>query len=82
MKSTIYFAFQVKNRKVEERRDDMFCGVKINKTENRAVLHIALRNRENTPIHVDGKDVMPDVNAVLNHMKEFTHKVILYHRIT
>ena len=42
----------------------MFSGEKINRTENRAVLHVALRNRSNTPILVDGKDVMPEVNAV------------------
>lgn len=53
----------------------MFNGEKINFTENRAVLHIALRNRNNTPILVDGKDVMPDVNAVLEHMKSFTNEV-------
>ena len=54
----------------------MFSGDKINETENRAVLHIALRNRKNTPIYVDGKDVMPEVNAVLEKMKDFSHKVI------
>ena len=54
----------------------MFSGDKINETENRAVLHIALRNRGNSPIHVDGKDVMPEVNAVLEKMKDFSHKVI------
>ena len=53
----------------------MFTGQKINFTEGRAVLHTALRNRANTPILVDGKDVMPDVNAVLAHMKEFTNQV-------
>ncbi|MDL5050704.1 glucose-6-phosphate isomerase [Oscillatoria amoena NRMC-F 0135] len=53
----------------------MFSGEKINTTENRAVLHIALRNRDNTPILVDGKDVMPEVNAVLEQMKEFSGKV-------
>lgn len=53
----------------------MFSGQKINFTENRAVLHTALRNRGNTPILVDGKDVMPEVNAVLAHMKEFTNQV-------
>jgi glucose-6-phosphate isomerase len=53
----------------------MFDGVKINITENRAVLHIALRNRSNRPIFVDGKDVMPEVNAVLAHMEEFSNKV-------
>ena len=47
----------------------MFSGEKINRTEDRAVLHVALRNRSNTPILVDGKDVMPEVNAVLEKMK-------------
>ncbi|SNC58331.1 glucose-6-phosphate isomerase [Sodalis endosymbiont of Henestaris halophilus] len=55
---------------------DMFNGEKINRTENRAVLHVALRNRSNTPINVDGKDVMPDVNAVLAKMKQFCDWVI------
>ena len=53
----------------------MFSGEKINFTEGRAVLHIALRNRTNTPIMVDGQDVMPNVNAVLAHMKDFCGKV-------
>ena len=53
----------------------MFTGQKINFTEGRAVLHTALRNRANTPILVDGKDVMPDVNGVLEHMKQFTNQV-------
>ena len=53
----------------------MFSGDKINRTEDRAVLHIALRNRSNTPILVDGKDVMPDVNDVLAHMKSFTERI-------
>ncbi|KAK2703009.1 hypothetical protein QYM36_018410 [Artemia franciscana] len=39
-------------------------------------LHVALRNRSNSPIHIDGKDVMPDVNGVLNHMKEFLNQAI------
>ncbi len=56
--------------------EKMFTGDKINETEDRAVLHIALRNRENTPIHVDGKDVMPEVNTVLKKMEEFSRKVI------
>ena len=55
--------------------DDMFAGRKINETENRAVLHVALRNRSNTPIKVDGKDVMPEVNAVLDKMSAFSRKV-------
>ncbi|CDG48874.1 glucose-6-phosphate isomerase [Serratia symbiotica] len=54
----------------------MFAGEKINRTEDRAVLHIALRNRSNSPILVDGKDVMPEVNAVLVKMKRFCDRVI------
>jgi len=53
----------------------MFNGEKINLTENRAVLHIALRNRTNRPILVDGKDVMPEVNAVLDHMDKFSRAI-------
>ncbi len=53
----------------------MFDGEKINTSEDRAVLHVALRNRSNRPILVDGKDVMPDVNRVLAHMREFTDSV-------
>jgi glucose-6-phosphate isomerase len=52
-----------------------FSGEKINITEDRAVLHVALRNRSNRPILVDGKDVMPEVNAVLAHMKEFSDAI-------
>ncbi|QXF32168.1 glucose-6-phosphate isomerase [Photorhabdus luminescens] len=54
----------------------MFSGEKINRTEDRAVLHIALRNRSNTPIVVDGEDVMQQVNAVLAKMKDFSERVI------
>ncbi|EFH1083360.1 TPA: glucose-6-phosphate isomerase [Escherichia coli] len=54
----------------------MFSGEKINRTENRAVLHVALRNRSNTPILVDGKDVMPEVNVVLEKMKTFSQAII------
>jgi len=60
---------------VEKLRDRMFAGDKINITEDRAVLHIALRNRSNRPIMVDGKDVMPEVNAVLKHIKAFTDEL-------
>ncbi|WP_430255859.1 glucose-6-phosphate isomerase [Neorhizobium sp. DAR64872/K0K18] len=56
---------------VAKKRDEMFSGVAINFTEDRAVLHTALRNRSNTPVMVDGKDVMPDVNAVLAAMGKF-----------
>ena len=54
----------------------MFSGEKINVTEDRPVLHVALRNRSNKPVYVDGKDVMPDVNRVLQHMKEFSEAII------
>ena len=49
----------------------MFRGVAINQTENRSVLHVALRNRSNTPVKVDGQDVMPEVNKVLAQMRRF-----------
>ena len=54
---------------------EMYSGVKINNTEGRAVLHVALRNQSNTPIYVDGKDVMPEVNEVLAKIKTFTENV-------
>lgn len=60
---------------LEAWRDKMFSGEKINFTEERAVLHIALRNRSNSPIFVDGEDVMPHVNAVLARMKAFSKAV-------
>ncbi len=56
--------------------DAFFAGEEINQTEGRAVLHTALRNRSNTPVLVDGEDVMPDVNDVLFKMKQFTQKVL------
>uniref|UniRef100_A0A5F9CAH9 glucose-6-phosphate isomerase n=1 Tax=Oryctolagus cuniculus TaxID=9986 RepID=A0A5F9CAH9_RABIT len=64
-----------KSRGVEAARESMFNGEKINSTEDRAVLHVALRNRSNTPIVVDGKDVMPEVNKVLDKMKAFCQRV-------
>ncbi len=60
---------------IAEAREDMFTGVKINKMENRAVLHTALRNMSDKPVFVDGKDVMPDVKAVLSQMAAFADKV-------
>lgn len=60
---------------LSEAIEKMFSGDKINGTEGRAVLHTALRNRSNTPVMVDGADVMPEVNAVLAHMKSFTERV-------
>ncbi len=55
--------------------DKAFRGEKINVTENRAVLHIALRNRSDRPIVVDGTDIMPGVNAVLTQMRRFSEAV-------
>jgi glucose-6-phosphate isomerase len=60
---------------VEGWRDKMFAGAKINGTEDRAVLHVALRNRSNQPVLVDGNDVMPEVNRVLAKMREFTERL-------
>jgi glucose-6-phosphate isomerase len=56
-------------------RDRMFGGAILNGTEQRPVLHVALRNRSNRPILVDGKDVMPEVNGVLARMRDFTDRV-------
>lgn len=60
---------------VERLRDQMFAGEKINFTENRAVFHAALRNTDNEEMKVDGKSVVPEVNGVLEHMKEFSGQV-------
>lgn len=60
---------------VEGWRDRMFAGERINFTEGRAVLHVALRNRSTRPILEDGKDVMAGVRAVLAQMREFTEQV-------
>ncbi|EJD6043969.1 glucose-6-phosphate isomerase [Providencia rettgeri] len=65
-----------KETELESAIKSMFSGEKINRTEDRAVLHTALRNRDNTPIYVDGKDVMPDVNAVLEKMQKFSERII------
>ncbi len=62
--------------KLDEAIKSMFSGEKINATEDRAVLHVALRNRSNKPVIVDGKDVMPEVNSVLDQMKAFSESVI------
>ncbi len=60
---------------LKEAINDMFEGKKINTSENRAVLHTALRNRDNHPIYVDGQDVMPEINRVLQQMKTFSTQV-------
>jgi len=54
----------------------MFDGIPINQTEHRAVLHTALRNRSNSPVLVDGKDVMPEINMVLGQMKSFSEQLL------
>ncbi|CAD7682502.1 unnamed protein product [Nyctereutes procyonoides] len=64
-----------KSRGVEAARERMFNGEKINFTEDRVVLRVALCNRSNTPILVDGKDVMPEVNKVLEKRKSFCQRV-------
>ena len=61
--------------RVEALRDRMFAGEHINVTENRAVLHVALRNRSGRPMTVDGRDVMPDVRAALDHMRDFSERI-------
>ncbi|OBR43560.1 MULTISPECIES: glucose-6-phosphate isomerase [Aeromonas] len=66
----------VKETDLRSAIDAMFNGDKINMTEGRSVLHVALRNRSDRPIESDGKDVMPEVNAVLAKMKGFCEKII------
>lgn len=60
---------------VEKLRDEMFKGSKINETEDRAVYHVALRNRALKPMEVDGENTAPEVDSVLQHMKEFSNAV-------
>src|SRR3989339_1689458 len=64
-----------RERKLAEAIEAMFSGLSINRTENRPVLHVALRNRSQNPIFVEGKDVMPKVRAVLAQMAAFSDKV-------
>jgi len=61
--------------KLEDAVEKMFSGDRINETEDRAVLHVALRNRSNTPVLVNGKDVMPEINFVLRQMEYFANSV-------
>ncbi len=61
---------------LEESVAQMFAGEKINETEDRAVLHVALRNRTNSPIFVDGMNVMPEVNRVLEQMRLFAEELL------
>jgi glucose-6-phosphate isomerase len=68
--------FELANEsKLGEAISAMFAGEKINHTENRSVLHTALRNLSGEPMYSDGKDVMPEVLGVLEHMKSFSHKI-------
>ena len=62
-------------QKVREKIQDMFQGKKINITENRAVLHTALRNLSGKAVEVDGKNIMPEVKAVLSQIKDFSEKI-------
>ena len=66
-----------RERGLEDKISAMFGGKKINQTENRAVLHIALRHRQKTPIYVDGRDVMPQINTVLEKIRDFSVAVRL-----
>jgi len=75
-KQTLSLLFDLARQSaLKEKRNRMFAGEKINTTEKRAVLHVALRNRSNRPIKVDGKDVMPDINRVLDQMRNFSDRV-------
>lgn len=65
-----------KNCKLKDAIHSMIAGEKINVTEQRSVLHTALRNKSGQPVFVDGRDVMPDVKAVKARMKTFVHQVI------
>lgn len=65
-----------KECQLEDGIQEMFSGERINETENRAVLHIALRNQSGRSIYLDGKDVMPKVEAVLTQMKNFSDKIL------
>ncbi len=61
---------------LHEAIESMYAGQKINETEGRPVLHIALRNRGNKPVLVQGADVMPEVNRVLAQMKDFSSRLL------
>lgn len=62
--------------KLQDAIDAMFDGEKINETENRAVLHTALRNRSDEPVMMDGEDIMPEIRSVLERMRGFSERVI------
>ncbi len=76
-KETMNLLFELcEECKLNEAIQSMFIGEYINQTENRAVLHTALRNRSNTPVLVEGKDIMPDINRVLKQVELFSNKVV------
>lgn len=73
---TMALLYQLANEAdLKNKIDAMMRGDKINTTESRAVLHTALRNTENTPVYVDGKNVMPEINRVLEQMRAFSDSV-------
>ena len=76
-KTVLYLLELARVRGVEDKIQAMFSGEKINFTEHRAVLHTALRNRDNTPVWADGKNVMPQINEVLAKMRKFSESVRL-----
>ena len=76
-KTMQYLTGLARECKLDAKIEDMFEGKRINLTENRPVLHTALRNRANTPVYVDGKNVMPEINEVLAKMRSFSEAVRL-----
>lgn len=76
-KTMLYLLALADKANLKGKIEEMFTAQKINTTENRAVLHIALRNRSNHPIYLDGKDVMPEINQVLSKIKDFSTDVRL-----
>ena len=73
---TLQLLFQLAEEcRIKDGIEAMFAGEKINETENRSVLHVALRNFSDQPYISDGQDVMPEVKKVREHMREFTEKV-------
>lgn len=64
-----------RERQVEDKRNAMFAGEHINKTEDRAVLHTALRNTTSNPVFLDGTDIMPKIRSVLKRMGELSDSV-------
>ncbi|GAB3552944.1 glucose-6-phosphate isomerase [Noviherbaspirillum agri] len=74
--TTMKLLFQLaRERNVEQRRAAMFAGERINNTEHRAVLHVALRMPRHSTLVVDGQDVVPEVHAVLDRLQAFTERV-------